>query len=97
MDKGKTPEEEFVKIIEKQVQKKQKARNKGREVLLGLGLFGIIGWSIAMPTLGGIALGVYLDRRFATRYSFTLMLLLGGVVLGCLNAWHWIKEKSKED
>ncbi|QRN85895.1 AtpZ/AtpI family protein [Clostridia bacterium] len=94
---NKSPEEKLCEIIDAQAQKKIKSKNEGSEVLFGLGLFGIIGWSITIPTIAGIALGVFLDKRFQAGISWTLTLLFVGIVIGCLNAWHWIKEKSRED
>lgn len=59
----------------------------------GLGLFGIVGWSIAVPTLVGVAVGAWLDRRYPADLSWTLAMLLAGVFLGCLNAWHWVSKE----
>ena len=60
----------------------------------GLGLMGVIGWSVVVPTLLGAALGLWLDRRYPGGRTWTLALLMAGLTLGCLNAWHWV---SKED
>ena len=62
-----------------------------------LGMFGLVGWSIAVPTLIGVALGVWLDQRWPDSISWTLTLLLTGVAIGCLNAWYWIKQESDRD
>ncbi|OPY09258.1 MAG: putative F0F1-ATPase [Syntrophus sp. PtaB.Bin001] len=58
----------------------------------GLGTFGVVGWSVVIPTLVGVALGVWIDRTWPGRFSWTLMLLIGGVMLGCVNAWYWVKK-----
>lgn len=63
-------------------------------VWFGLGLMGIVGWSVVVPTLLGAALGLWLDRRYPGGRTWTLALLMAGLTLGCLNAWHWV---SKED
>jgi ATP synthase protein I len=60
-------------------------------------MFGLVGWSVAIPTLIGVAVGVFIDKRFDTRYSWTLMLLLIGVIVGCLNAWYWVKRESSRE
>jgi ATP synthase protein I len=70
-------------------------RNRTRDVWFGLGMFGVIGWSVALPTVLVTALGVWIDGRYPSRFSWTLMLLTVGVGLGCLNAWHWIKEEQR--
>ncbi|HNW91620.1 MAG TPA: AtpZ/AtpI family protein [bacterium] len=58
----------------------------------GLGLSGIVGWSVAIPALLGVAAGIWIDGRYPSQYSWTLMLLIGGVLLGCLNAWYWVQR-----
>jgi ATP synthase protein I len=59
-------------------------------------MFGIVGWSVAIPTLLGVALGVWLDIVLPTPFSWTLTLLFTGIVAGCLNAWYWVKRESKK-
>ena len=61
----------------------------------GLGAYGVVGWSIVLPTLGGIALGVWLDARWPSRFSWTLMLMVGGLLIGCWNAWHWVALEQR--
>jgi ATP synthase protein I len=69
---------------------------KARSIWLGLGMLGLIGWSVAIPTLLGIALGIWIDNHFPSRYSWTLMLLLIGLVIGCVNVWHWVANEYRE-
>jgi ATP synthase protein I len=89
---------EFGKKVEVKQERKLKARReKDRSVWFGLGMFGLVGWSVAIPTLIGIALGVWIDTRWPSRISWTLTLLFIGVVLGCLNAWRWIKREGRHD
>lgn len=90
-------EEKLLQKIEKESTKKIRAEEEGSEVMFGLGLFGIVGWSVAIPTLLGVALGVFLDKRFSPGFSWTITLLFAGVILGALNAWRWIEEKSEDD
>jgi len=74
-----------------------KARyGKQRNVWLGLGMLGLIGWSVAAPTLVGIAVGAWIDSHFPSRYSWTLMLLFIGLVIGCLNAWRWVANEYRQ-
>lgn len=76
-------------------ERKLKARRDGAHgVWFGLGMMGLVGWSVAIPTLLGAALGLWLDKRHAGAHSWTLALLVAGLTLGCLNAWHWV---AKED
>jgi ATP synthase protein I len=55
---------------------------------------GLIGWSVAVPTLCGVALGFWIDRRFRSSHSWTLSLLILGLFVGCANAWHWISQQD---
>ena len=71
-------------------------RHVTRTVWFGLGMMGLIGWSVAIPTLLGSALGIWLDRRYPGGHSWTLALLVIGLVIGCLNAWHWVSKEDKE-
>ncbi|MBC7707211.1 MAG: AtpZ/AtpI family protein [Rhodoferax sp.] len=76
-------------------ERKRKARRSGTPgVWFGLGMMGLIGWSVAVPTLLGAALGLWLDQRNPGGRSWTLALLAAGLTIGCLNAWHWV---SRED
>lgn len=90
-------EDELLKEIEKDAKKKIKYKKEGSEVMFGLGFFGIVGWSIAIPTLLAIALGVFLDKKFDSNFSWTLTLLFVGVIIGSLNTWHWLNEKNEKD
>jgi ATP synthase protein I len=69
-------------------------RRSGQGVWFGLGMMGLIGWSVAIPTLLGAALGIWLDGRHLGNRSWTLALLVAGLAIGCLTAWHWV---AKED
>jgi ATP synthase protein I len=56
---------------------------------------GLIGWSVAVPTVGGILLGLWLDSRHPGSRSWTLILLAAGLVTGCANAWHWVTQQDR--
>jgi ATP synthase protein I len=89
--------EEFDRSISKKEARKIKARkNKESSIWYGLGMFGIVGWSISIPTLIGIALGIWIDSRWPGRFSWTLMLLIAGVAIGCINAWYWVSKEREE-
>lgn len=76
--------------------RKQIARQDGTQgVWFGLGMMGLIGWSVVVPTLLGAALGIWLDIRYPMGRSWTLALLIAGLVLGCLQAWHWVAKEDK--
>ena len=67
-------------------------KRKDETVWFGVGMFGIVGWSVAIPTLIGVALGLWIDRTWPSRYSWALMLLIAGVIVGCINAAYWVRR-----
>ncbi|NQW10176.1 MAG: AtpZ/AtpI family protein [Alphaproteobacteria bacterium] len=84
--------------IERRASQMQKARDRPhRSLLFGLGMFGMIGWSVAVPTLAGIFLGLWLDRTYPLGFSWTITLLFMGVVVGALVAWRWVRWDSGPD
>ncbi len=87
---------EFVeKIGTKEIRKVKARRKKDQGIWFGLGMIGTIGWSIAIPTLIGVALGIWIDKRWPSRISWTLTFLFVGLVLGCFNAYYWVKRELK--
>jgi len=71
------------------------ARRKPHQSLwFGFAMFGLIGWTIAIPTFLGAALGRWLDVRFPASYSWTLTLLVVGLVFGCVAAWLWVADEG---
>ena len=79
----------------KAARKLRAQRHVTRTVWFGLGMMGLIGWSVAIPTLLGAALGVWLDRNYPGNRSWTLALLVAGLAIGCWNAWHWLSKEDK--
>ena len=75
--------------------RKLKAGRSTQGVWFGLGMMGLVGWSVVVPTLLGAALGLWLDKYHPSSHSWTLALLVAGLVLGCVNAWHWIAKEDK--
>lgn len=70
-------------------------RHASRGVWFGLGLMGLIGWSVVVPTLLGAGFGLWLDRTHPGGRSWTLALLVAGLTLGCINAWLWVAKEDK--
>lgn len=82
-------------VGEKAARKLKGRRNPAPGVWVGLGMMGLIGWSVFVPTLLGAALGIWLDGRYPGTHSWTLALLLAGLVIGCWNAWHWVVKEDR--
>jgi ATP synthase protein I len=86
----------FSRQVGEQVARKLKAkRDTTRGIWFGLGMIGLIGWSVVIPTLLGAALGIWLDKHYSGQHSWTLALLLAGLAIGCLNAWRWVVKEDK--
>jgi ATP synthase protein I len=92
----KTRRDLAAKVAARERRKLKSRAEKLQSVWFGLGMFGMIGWAVAVPTLIGTAVGLWIDSRWETPYSWTLMLLLTGVGLGCLNAWYWVQKESRD-
>lgn len=91
-DKG---DDHSADAIGRRARRTQAARdNPGPSPLRGIGTFGMIGWAVAVPTVGGAFMGIWLDRVAAQDFSWTIALLLGGVVLGAVIAWGWIGKEG---
>ena len=70
--------------------------NPGKSAWSGLALFGLVGWSVAAPTVIGALSGMWLDKHYPIKHSWTLALLVAGLIIGCVWAWHWISREEKE-
>ena len=85
--------EEFTrKVGEKESRRMKGKAHRDETVWFGLGMMGIVGWSVAITTLIGTAIGIWIDRAWPSRFSWTLMMLILGVALGAINAWYWVKR-----
>lgn len=83
-------------VADKQRRKIRARREQDVSAWFGLGMFGLVGWAVAVPTLLGIGLGWWIDHTWESQYSWTLMLLLGGIFLGVLNAWQWVMREREQ-
>jgi ATP synthase protein I len=89
-------ETEFGREIGRQETRKLIAQRNGvATIWAGLGMSGLIGWSIAVPVLLGALLGYWLDKHHPGPHSWTLALLAAGLVFGCWNAWNWVNNEDK--
>jgi ATP synthase protein I len=93
--KTSTRDSTLAEQVEAKAARKLKARNSTQGVWFGLGMMGLIGWSVVVPTLLGAALGIWLDKHHPGEHHWTLALLVAGLALGCLNAWHWVSKEEK--
>ncbi len=84
------------KVGAKAALKLKARRSSAQGVWFGLGMMGLIGWSVVVPTLLGAALGIWIDKHHPGRHAWTLALLAAGLAIGCWNAWHWMAKEDKE-
>lgn len=82
------------KIAEKEKRKLRSLHEKNG-VWFGLGMMGMIGWSVAVPSLLGAALGVWLDKKYPESFSWTLTFLIAGLITGSVIAWYWVDKEDK--
>jgi ATP synthase protein I len=93
---GPNEETKFSREVGAQAERKRRAQRRAtKSIWFGLGMSGLIGWSVTVPTLIGAVLGVWVDKHYPSRFSWTLMLLLGGLISGCFTAWHWVDSEYK--
>lgn len=83
-------------IAQKEARKLRARHRKKISNYLGLSMYGMVGWSIAVTTLLGLALGYWIDSRWQSPFSWTLTLFFAGLVMGCFNAWYWIKLEQQK-
>jgi ATP synthase protein I len=86
----------FARQVAVKAARKSKAQRAGTETIwFGLGMSGLIGWSVAVPTLAGTLLGAWWDGHHPGPHSWTLALLVAGLTLGCANAWYWVSRQDQ--
>ena len=85
----------FSSAVGAQEQRRLRARRNHAPVWSGLGMLGLIGWSVCLPTLLGAWLGRWLDGRHPGPHAWTLALLVAGLCVGCANAAHWVSREQR--
>lgn len=83
--------ERMIRQVGSTQQRMVRARDRKNSFWNSVAILGVVGWSVALPTLIGVSGGVWIDHHWPSRFSWTLMLLVAGLVLGCANAWLHVK------
>lgn len=74
--------------VRKRRERRERARREGESSLAhDLAMIGVLGWTVVVPGLLGVALGRLLDRTLATGIVFSAALLFVGIAIGCVLAW----------
>ena len=95
-DADKSKANSFSKQIAEKEKRKLKALRTKNNVWFGLGMMGMVGWSVVVPALLGTLSGVWLDKRYPQTFSWTLTLLIAGLITGSAIAWYWVDKEDKE-
>ncbi len=83
------PQRPLEESIERRRERRARWEREGeRPLALNLAMIGALGWLIVVPTLGGIFLGQWIDRRAGGGLTFTAAFLVAGLALGAGLAWH---------
>lgn len=89
--------EEFEEEVETKERRLRRFRARGdQSIWVGLGMFGAVGWTVAVPMVLGTLLGVWIDRRLGGGIAWTLSLMALGLIVGGVNAWNWLEQARQE-
>jgi ATP synthase protein I len=88
-------DQSFSAEVGAQEDRKLRAHRARSPVWQGLGMLGLIGWSVCLPTLLGAWLGRWLDGHHPGTHTWTLALLVAGLCLGCANAGRWVSKEQR--
>ncbi len=93
-DRDEELEDEFESSVRRERARIERGRAQGHGSFWRyLGLIGVVGWSVVVPTVVGALVGLWLDERYGTGYRLTLGLIVFGLAMGCLNAWRMITRE----
>lgn len=87
-----TPEQRMIREVGERQQRILRASHERNGIWSAIAILGVIGWSVVIPTLIGVAAGVWLDRRWPEPFSWAITLLITGLAIGCVSAWLRIRE-----
>jgi len=68
-----------------------------RKAVIQLAYASSIGIAMVLTIFGGLYLGYYLDRKFDTGYTLTLLFLIIGIIAGFRNLYVLIKTNFPEE
>lgn len=86
-------QQQLVEDIARKERRKLHHRRRAGGIWFGLGTFGIVGWSIALPTLIGIAVALWANS--IRPGTWTLGFFFLGLAIGLFNAWQWVAKEQR--
>jgi ATP synthase protein I len=87
----------FGRTVGRKAQRRLRAKRRADSTWFWLGMLGLIGWSVAVPTVLGVALGLWLDDTAPASFSWVMSMLVLGLAIGVLNAWFWVRHETADD
>jgi ATP synthase protein I len=84
-------------VLRKSLRRRRARRHAEDNIWVWLGTFGLVGWTVMVPTLAGLAFGIFLDDRLDSSVSFAITFLIVGVGVGTSMAWYWVRQESDRD
>ena len=88
-------ERQLEEELKERERRRIRAKRRTEHSWFGLGMLGLVGWAFAIPMLAVLAVGIWLDTRFETPYSWSLMGVFVGAAIGAVNAWYWVKHEER--
>ncbi|MBI9113113.1 AtpZ/AtpI family protein [Maridesulfovibrio ferrireducens] len=89
--------DDFKRNISTKEKRRIRAEKKGQVgTLSAFSSMGVVGWTVALPTVFGAFLGAWMDYMWPFKLSWTLTMLGVGLFTGCVFAGMWMnREKIK--
>lgn len=85
-------DDKYISIKKKNEKSKIDEEKENNRFLLSMGTAMDLGIAIALPLVGGAALGSYLDKKFNTYPKLTLFLIFLGLILSFVNIFVIVKK-----
>ncbi|MHC5038113.1 MAG: AtpZ/AtpI family protein [Planctomycetota bacterium] len=96
---GETPPGRDARLLReiemRSARKKREAEYRDRGFWTGVGVMGLVGWSVILPAVLGAYLGLWIDRELGLSRIFSGGLALLGLCAGCWNAWRMVRKVLK--
>ena len=92
--------EQLPEVVDEKIKRRLKAeREKDKSIFFGFGMFGMVGWSVAVPTVIFTLVGRWLDmvRVGRENISWTLTGLFTGLIVGGIIAWRWVSKEGRTE
>jgi len=91
----KEQDKKLIDSLRKDVSRKEKAGRERRTLLAQTIYLGTLGILISLPIVIGAYLGQWLDEKLTGfSFSWTISLILIGVLIGCLNVYFLVRENE---